>query len=284
MHIGISKINHLGRSAIIYFWFFLLLLLSGCSSVGHHTPCFSGDHAPNFHIDVDSIPDAVPKPEPMSKYGNPSTYVACGQRYHVMRSSKGYCEKGIASWYGMKFHKVRTSCGEPYDVAKMTAAHRTLPLPTYALVTNLRTGKHVIVKINDRGPFVANRIIDLSYCAAVKLGVTAHGTALVEVRAIDPCCPQAALKGVPTRTPIHLTKNPRLYLQMGAFGVRANAERLAEQVRQCTTYSVSVNEGEHNGQAIYRVQIGPLPSVDDSDNVYQHLKAAGLGKPIAVVQ
>lgn len=263
----------------------VLFLLSGCSTLSRHRgPSFGQDCAPNFNIDVNSIPDAVPKSEPMSKYGNPRSYVACGRRYYVMKSSQGYCEKGIASWYGMKFHKVRTSSGELYDVAKMTAAHCTLPLPTYALVTNLKTGKHVIVKINDRGPFVANRLIDLSYCAARKLGVTAHGTALVEVRAIDSRHPGIALQGVPNEAPVPVTHAPKLYLQMGAFSVQTNAERLAAQVRHCICYPVTIQEGTSNGQPIYRVKIGPLPTVDDSDEVYRRLKCAGLGKPIAVVQ
>ncbi len=273
------------RASIGSLGLFVLLLLTGCSIfTHHHKSAFSGDYAPNFHIDVTKIPDAVPKPEPMSKYGNPPTYVACGQRYYVSKSSKGYCEKGIASWYGMKFHKVLTSNRERYDVAKMTAAHKTLPLPTYALVTNLCNGRHVVVRINDRGPFVANRIIDLSYCAAVKLGVTAHGTALVEVRAIDPYHMQTELEGLPKKAPVPISSCPRLYLQMGAFGQRENAERLAEQVRQAISSPVTINQAERNGQVIYRVQIGPLPSIDDSDEIYQCLKAAGLGKPIAVVQ
>lgn len=259
-------------------------VLSGCGASHKYGAHFGQDHAPDFHIDVSKIPDAVPKDEPYSKYGNPPSYVACGQRYYTKKSSKGYCEKGIASWYGMKFHEVRTSSGELYDVRKMTAAHCTLPLPTYALVTNLQTGKHVVVKINDRGPFVANRLIDLSYCAAVKLGVTAHGTALVEVKAIDAAHPETVLGGVPKKAPIKIYNHPHLYLQMGAFGVRANAENLAEKVRECISYPVFIKAGTANGKAIYRVQIGPIPSVDDSDEVYEHLKDAGLGKPIVAVQ
>jgi len=263
----------------------LLSLLGGCSSVGHGGGFGGGsDYAPNFHIDASKVPDAVPQPEPISKYGNPKSYVACGHRYYVMKSSAGYCQRGIASWYGMKFHKVRTSSGEMYDVAKMTAAHCTLPLPTYCLVTNLRNGKHVIVKVNDRGPFVANRLIDLSYVAAVKLGVTAHGTALVEVRAIDPCHPCRVLRSVPANAPMPVTKRARLYLQMGAFGVRSNAEGLADKVKGYVDEPVVITEGTLNGKTVYRVQIGPVPSVETSDHIYDRLKKAGLGKPIAVVQ
>lgn len=274
------------RISLIFLALLTFLLLPGCSLISHHHHRYpsGADHAPDFAIDVSKIPDAVPKSEPVSRYGNPPTYVACGQRYYVSKSSKGYCEKGIASWYGMKFHKVLTSNREVYDVAKMTAAHKTLPLPTYALVTNLCNGRHVVVRINDRGPFVANRIIDLSYCAAVKLGVTAHGTALVEVRAIDPYNPQVVLRDVPKKAPIPISKCPTLYLQMGAFRQRDNAERLAEKVRQCISNPVSIIEGDLNGQVVYKVQIGPVSSVDDSDEIYDRLKNAGLGKPIAVVR
>lgn len=263
----------------------LLLLLAGCSTTGPKGgPAFGADHAPNFHIDAASIPDAVPQPEPISKYGNPKSYVACGHRYYVMKCARGYCEKGIASWYGMKFHKVRTSSGETYDVAKMTAAHCTLPIPTYCLVTNLQNGKHVVVKVNDRGPFVANRLIDLSYVAAVKLGVTAHGTALVEVRSIDPCHPECVLRSVPAHGPIHLKQHAKLYIQAGAFGVRENAEKLVGEVKPHVSLPVFIKEGTLNGKPIYRVQIGPVSSVDASDAIYCHLKTLGIGKPIEVVQ
>ncbi len=130
--------------------------------------------------------DAIPKPEPLSKWGNPPSYTVFGKTYYVRTSSKNYVERGIASWYGKKFHGRRTSSGEPYDMYAMTAAHKTLPLPTYARVTNLENGRTIVVRINDRGPFVDNRLIDLTYSGAKRLGMLAKGTALVEVRAIDP--------------------------------------------------------------------------------------------------
>ena len=131
-------------------------------------------------------PDAVPRVEPRSRYGNPSSYVVFGRRYHVMNSAHDYVERGIASWYGRKFHGRRTSSGEPYDMHAMTAAHKSLPLPSYVRVTNLKNGRSTVVRVNDRGPFHENRIIDLSYAAARKLDILGEGTGMVEVRALTP--------------------------------------------------------------------------------------------------
>ncbi len=136
-------------------------------------------------LDPNNIPDAVPGDEPRSRYGNPASYEVFGKRYYTLRSSKGYIERGIASWYGDPFHGERTSSGETYDMYRMTAAHKLLPLPTYVLVKNLENGRSATVKVNDRGPFKDNRIIDLSYAAALKLGVVGKGTAMVEIRALD---------------------------------------------------------------------------------------------------
>jgi rare lipoprotein A len=132
------------------------------------------------------VPDAVPRFEPRSIYGNPPFYDVFGKRYYVMASSVGYVERGVASWYGPGFHKERTSVGEPYDMYGMTAAHKSLPLPAYVRVTNLQNGRSCVVRVNDRGPFVGNRVIDLSYTAAAKLDMLRDGTAMVEVRALQP--------------------------------------------------------------------------------------------------
>lgn len=161
---------------------FIFLQFSACST-GHR---LAKDGPPPFPVDVSKIRDAVPRCEPKSRYGNNPSYVVWGKRYYVMPSSKGYCETGVASWYGMAFHQRKTSSGERFSTLEMTAAHKSLPLPTYVEVTNLENGKTVIVKVNDRGPFYDDRIIDLSYVAAVKLGVFPKGTAKVRVKAIDP--------------------------------------------------------------------------------------------------
>ena len=140
-----------------------------------------------------TVPDAVPKVEPLSRYGNPPYYEVFGKRYYVLSSSVDYLERGVASWYGPGFHEVRTSSGETYDMYAMTAAHKTLPLPAYVRVTNLENGRSVVVRVNDRGPFVGNRVIDLSYTAAARLDMLRNGTAMVEVRGIDPRAPLTEL-------------------------------------------------------------------------------------------
>jgi rare lipoprotein A len=172
----------------------LAAVLSGCSSaprVGAPPPTVqipprSAPPAPAHLLDV---PDAVPRTEPRSIYGNPPSYEVFGKRYYVMASSVGYVERGVASWYGPGFHKELTSVREPYDMYGMTAAHKTLPLPAYVRVTNLQNGRSCVVRVNDRGPFVGNRIIDLSYTAAAKLDMLRDGTAMVEVRTLQPLDP-----------------------------------------------------------------------------------------------
>lgn len=183
-----------------YAWQFAVLLcallVAGCTSRGIFE---TGDHAPPGMVDISGVQDAVPRPEPLSRYGNPASYVVYGKRYYTMPSSKGYRQRGIASWYGTKFHGKRTSSGETYDMYKMTAAHKTLPLPSYVEVENLRNGRTIVVKVNDRGPFLHDRIIDLSFVAAAKLGIQEDGTGLVEVRAIDTETPLQAARSIPAR-------------------------------------------------------------------------------------
>lgn len=168
--------NSLGLLAGLFLLSFLFL--TGCMS-SHRK-----DGPPSFPVDETKIPNAVPHKEKRSKIGN-KPYMVKGKQYSIMKSSKNFVEVGIASWYGTRFHDQRTSNGEKYDMLAMTAAHKHLPLPTYVLVTNLENHRKIIVKVNDRGPFKPNRIIDLSYVAAKKLHMTGHGTALVEIRAID---------------------------------------------------------------------------------------------------
>ena len=164
---------------------FITLLAGGCA----HQPTDKTDD--RLAIDPDSVPDAVPRAEPRSRSGNPDTYVVFGKRYSTLPASTGFVERGVASWYGEDFHGKRASNGEPYDMFAMTAAHKSLPLPTYARVTNLENGRSVVVRVNDRGPFVGDRVIDLSWVAAAKLRLANKGTGMVEVRAIDPEDPNA---------------------------------------------------------------------------------------------
>jgi len=249
-------------------------------------------------VPPDSVPDAVPRVEPRSRYGNPPFYEVFGKRYRVLPSSAGYVERGVASWYGPGFHEERTSTGEPYDMFGMTAAHKTLPLPVYVRVTNLQNGRSIVVRVNDRGPFVGNRIIDLSYTAAAKLDMLRNGTAFVEIRAIDPAAPEpvvlAATPASPPTAPPGTSTPPLglpppstpappaplatgLFIQAGAFANSTNAERLAEKLRGGGYGTVFVRESEIAGRKFYRVRIGPVPDVTEFDRVVAALAQAGVG-------
>ncbi len=256
------------------------VLFTGCSSRG---PLEPEDAAPPEPLDASHIPNAVPRPEPLSRYGNPPSYVVNGKRYYTMPSGKGYRERGIASWYGTKFQGKRTSSGEPYDLYGMTAAHRALPLPTYAEVTNLKNGRSVIVKINDRGPFHQDRIIDLSYAAAVKLGIIGYGTGLVEVRAIDTSEPgpahgagagTGAGQKQKTARPASQEK-PRVYLQAGAFRERRYAEQLRAEIEARKLGEVRIIEPAGRS-ALYKVQVGPLQNTGEASRVNHELKTLGI--------
>jgi len=254
--------------------------------------------------------DAVPRVEPRSRYGNPPFYDVFGKRYYVLASSSGYVERGVASWYGPGFHKIRTSTGEPYDMYGMTAAHKTLPLPAYVRVTNLQNGRSIVVRVNDRGPFVGNRIIDLSYTAAAKLDMLRDGTAMVEVRVIDPEAPPentslitfaAAVTGTTAAQAAQSAQSPQsaqsapapassapatsgwtplpaapLFVQAGAFADPANAERLAARLRDQSFNNVFVREDDVAGRHLYRVRIGPVPDVPAFDRIVGALEQAGV--------
>jgi peptidoglycan lytic transglycosylase len=216
-------------------------------------------------------PDAIPKVEARSHYGNSLSYVVAGKRYHVLKSSLGYVERGIASWYGRKFHRRRTSSGELYDMYAMTAAHKRLPLPTYVRVTNLENGRSAVVRVNDRGPFHSNRIIDLSFAAAKKLDIVRNGTGLVEVQAINPMQPMPTQStSLPT-----VSHDPDVYIQVGAFASRQNAETLRERLKLHSLGEIEIQSSEEGTQTLYKVRIGPLATVDLADRTTQRLNALG---------
>jgi rare lipoprotein A len=236
--------------------------------------------------DLGRIPEPVPKSEPPSQYGNKSPYTVLGETYRVLPSAKGYVERGIASWYGNKFHGYTTSTFEKYDMYAYSAAHKTLPLPSYARVTNLENGRSVIVRVNDRGPFVANRVVDLSYVAAVKLGVWPRGTAMVEVRAIDPDHAEAEAvvpPAVSARTSAAAAPGkapkPALYLQVGAYGDRANAEHAAAAMRAAHLGDVRIVAVQVDGKTLQRVRLGPLADVETADRLSPKVRSLGLGEP-----
>jgi rare lipoprotein A len=231
--------------------------------------------------DISKLVEPVPKVEPRALYGNKSPYSVLGRTYTVLPSARGYVERGIASFYGNKFHGYKTSSLENYDMYGFTAASKTLPLPSYARVTNLANGKSVIVRVNDRGPFHEDRVIDLSYVAAVKIGVWPKGTGLVEVRGINPGEPVRDLPPPPPAAPPG--KLPGIYLQAGAFSDAANAEQVAQRLRAANFAPVQVMDAEIGGRTVHRVRLGPLPDVDSSDRVSDQITNMGLPRPRVAV-
>ena len=220
------------------------------------------------------VADAVPQAEPLARYGNHSPYEVFGKKYHVLTSSDGYHKRGVASWYGSKFHGRRTSSGEPYDMHLATAAHKSLPLPTYAEVTNLDNGKKVIVKINDRGPFKDDRLIDMSYGAALRLGMTATGTARVDVRVIDVSA-DAPLVSHSADTDSRGGDPEGTWLQAGAYGKREGAERLAGQLERASLNPVSI----HDIGSLFRVWLGPYLSAAEVESVISRAIELGFDRP-----
>jgi rare lipoprotein A len=261
-------------------WLLVLSMLPVLWSCGIPYDVFeSGDSAPGYYVDIDSIPDAVPRNESRSRYGNPTSYYVFGKKYYVMNDSEGYVERGVASWYGTKFHGRKTSSGEIYDTYGMTAAHKSLPLPTYVRVTNLRNHKSVIVKVNDRGPFVDNRLIDLSYAAAKKLDITGNGTGHVEVRVITPGKTKTFVKSPPVQNSpnaSHQDPEGSVYIQVAAFQDHQNAKRLRNKLEKMPISEINILEGVQNQKKIYRVRIGPVANLKLADELTELLSQRGL--------
>lgn len=248
----------------------LIAAVTACS------PFARKDSAPRKPPDVSRIPDAVPQPAPRSARGNPPFYEVFGVRYHVLDSSSNYSERGVASWYGEKFHGASTASGEPYDMYAMTAAHRTLPLPTWVKVTNLRNGRSVVVKINDRGPFAHNRLIDLSYSAAKRLDMIADGTTLVEIEALDSGLPAVDAPVIAAAS----APAGAMYVQVGAFGDAGNAERLKQRLVANGVDNVVIRMSRD----LHHVRIGPLPDVAAFDATVARMSAMDITDSRLVVE
>ena len=244
-----------------------LLLCAGISACSTAPGRVDTERAPAA---LANIPDAVPRVEPKSRLGNMKTYEVLGKRYSVLDSSDGFTQKGIASWYGPDFHGKKTSSGERYDMYAMTAAHKTLPLPTYLEVKNLENGRKIIVRVNDRGPFHDNRIVDLSYTGALKLDMIAKGTALVEISAIDPRSHSTGGTPVVTRAR-GPGAPPDFYIQVGAFSNYHNASRLKHRLSGLQA-PVRIEQTTLHGAAAFRVKIGPLNHVDIADSIVSRLE------------
>lgn len=237
-------------------------------------PPTTGNRRPT-EAELASIPDAVPRAEARSLRGNPPFYTVLGKRYQVLPNSQGFRERGVASWYGPTFHAKDTSIGETYDMYAMSAAHKTLPLPAYARVTNLANGKSVIVRINDRGPFVGNRIVDLSYTAAWKLDMIRAGTAFVDLEVLTPGSLPELASQVQARQTIPAAVPPALYVQAGAFGVEANAQGLVRRLRDAG-FDNTLQLAPTAGAPLHRVRIGPVARVDEFDRIVSRLAALGI--------
>ncbi len=263
------------------------------------------DGPPSGSVAIPELPDdAVPRPEPKSRYGNGPVYEVFGKRYRVMNSSDGYSERGVASWYGKKFHGRLTSSREPYDMYEMTAAHKTLPLPTFVRVRNLSNNKSVVVRVNDRGPFAHNRIIDLSYAAALKLDMVTSGTSLVEVEAIgfeEPgrdhpvraVTPPAPTRAVPDFTPEpepEFSPEPatidenRIFVQVGAYGSPENARRQLAALHGANILAAFIDEDASVAPPLYRVRVGPIRGIVQYDILVEELENLGIMNPYLVSQ
>lgn len=287
-----------------------VLLLAGCfGSRGPSGASAGRDGAPGREVDGD-FPDVAPRREPITRAGNKNPYTVLGKTYHLLPTADGYRETGVASWYGTKFHGRATANGEPYDMFAMTAAHKTLPIPAYVRVTNLENDRSAIVRVNDRGPFHDDRIIDLSYAAAKKLGVFDRGTARVEVVAIDPSTYQRNSVEVPrigaqASRSAHLLgpapagikdgpplaeaaaggkggPSPGAFLQVGSFTSLKSARSLQARVEQRVATPALVRSTRVAGRDMFRVLIGPFADTAQLHNMREVLVQAERLDPLVV--
>lgn len=270
------------------------------------------DGGPPIPPDIGHLVEPEPTDEPPARYGNRSPYTVLGKQYHVMEQADGYAARGIASWYGSKFHGRATSSLEPYDMYQFTAAHKALPLPTHVRVTHLVNGRSVVVRVNDRGPFHADRLIDLSYAAAIKLGMHIDGTAPVEIRVLKPgqtpppppgAMPaeqawavarshtQPATQRPPSQGTAPLPSAPatpanteRVWLQIASFGEAANAQRLVSRLESTNIGTTTVHRAQVAGRTVYRVRLGPFASRDHTHGVSEQIHDMGLGVPTLVTE
>ena len=230
---------------------------------------------------LENIPDAEPKAEPLHKFAN-RPYTALGKSFTPNTSGQPYQARGVASWYGKKFHGKRTASGETYNMYAMTAAHPTLPIPSYVRVSNPKNGKSVVVRVNDRGPFHADRIIDLSYTAAHKLGYVSMGSTLVDVESVDPKNFKPYPDAMPLEEnppPVASAESAGYWLQLGAFGVQANAELLLEKLKlELGTLAEVLRIQAADG--LYRLRVGPFQTSGEANDAAAQLKRVTDIQPV----
>jgi len=273
-----------------------LLSLAACTSAPVRTP---GPQKPGgYYLDdgpgdnppanLDQIPDAQPRVEPI-KASTARPYTVFGQTYVPMAQVAPYKARGTASWYGKRYHGQPTSSGEIYDMYAMTAAHPTLPIPSFVRVTNLRNAKSVVVRVNDRGPFHSDRLIDLSYAAAYKLGIINHGSDLVEVQAIVPVGQRQTTAPVSGTAPAEVASEPPVqeptgaYVQLGAFSTRQNAQSFLLRMRAQLGW-VGDKVALYGREGLYRVHAGPYASRDEATQVAERIEQATELRPVIILR
>jgi len=275
----------------------ILAVIDACSSVsppqvenpnaGRYS--IMQDRAPESSININNIPEVVIEPVVRTIAGNRSPYAVLGKSYFVLPSEEGYSERGIASWYGEKFHGHKTSNGEVFDMYQVSAAHKSLPIPSFLRVTNLDNNRSIIVRVNDRGPFHDNRIIDLSYAAALKLGYADIGTARVQLDAIITEELSSGLEFRGNIEPRALPPVSRIfknqYLQVAALSNQASAVRLLAKLEKMMDRPVFINPiKDSTGNTLYRVRIGPIDDLAELETITRKLVAADFGMPYPVRQ
>jgi len=275
-----------------------LLLFVACSSAPAPTASTGGrysiqqDRAPSRDVNIAAIPEVVPEPINRTMAGNRSPYTVLGKTYTVLPTERGYSERGVASWYGEKFHGHKTSNGEVFDMYMASAAHKSLPIPSFLRVTNLDNNRSLIVRVNDRGPFHGDRIVDLSYAAAMKLGYAERGTARVHLesivvsddnfRSVSAGGESAILPDIGGREP---ASSGDKYLQIGAFSELQTAQRVSDQVRRFTQRPVFIRTVNSSSSGVlHRVRVGPVSDAGEIRQLSQRVVAANLGSPYTITE
>ena len=273
----------------------LITLLAACATKPPVNPndgrySINQDRAPTQGIDLAAIPDVVPEPVDRTLAGNRSPYSVLGKSYTVMPTEEGYAEQGVASWYGEKFHGHATSNGEIFDMYKVSAAHKSLPIPSFLKVTNLDNNRSIVVRVNDRGPFHGERVVDLSYAAALKLGYADKGTARVYLESIMPPAygsESASLASSSTNSAqaLSLQGSGQKYLQVGAFSEKRSAQQMIVQIQQITSFPVFIQEVVNDAsQRLHRVRVGPISDDREIKNITDRVVAANLGRPYTITE
>lgn len=247
----------------------------------------SQDRAPTRIVDLSVIPEVIPQPLNRTMAGNRSPYTVLGKSYQVLPTEEGYFERGVASWYGEKFHGHKTSNGEVFDMYQVSAAHKSLPIPSFLRVTNLDNNRSIVVRVNDRGPFHGDRVIDLSYAAALKLGYADRGTARVQLESIvatgafrDRGVSTASSAGNDT---LRVSSPDSKYLQVGAFSELSAAEEVSSKVEEITSLPVFIRTvNTLNNRILHRVRVGPIFDPGQIQRVSESVVAANLGSPYTV--